>query len=186
MRLASKRTRWSSQVPALETERSHGGKIADRRAQRAENLVSLFSSSATVWMLLELTFRPLSFTKLVVRSPLKPGLCSRTAEYVAIVPANGPLSTPDEEEMIQKEKEKIGQASEAEMSKIIGDGRRFCQTPHPVRPSPSASFGVVALPARFQGHKTGAAAVDPAAAYCVAVTSGGRLAASSSQASSCP
>lgn len=51
--------------------------------------MSLFSSSATVWMLLELTFRPLSFTKLVVWSPLKPGLCSRTAEYVAIVPANG-------------------------------------------------------------------------------------------------
>lgn len=93
-----------------------------------------------------------------------------------------PLSTPDEEEVV-KEEEKIGHASKAEMSKIIGDGRRFC---HHVRPSPSAFFGVVVLPARFQGHKTDAAAVDPAAAYCVAVTSGGRLAASSSQASSCP
>lgn len=41
----------------------------------------LISSSATVWMSLKLTFRPLSFTKL--------GLCSRIAEYVAIVPANG-------------------------------------------------------------------------------------------------
>lgn len=55
--------------------------------------------------------------------------------------------------MVKKEKEKIGQASEAEMSMIIGDGRRFCQTPHPVRPSPSASFGVVALPVRFQGAR---------------------------------
>lgn len=44
-----------------------------------------------------------------------------------------PLSTPDEEEVV-KEKEKIGHASKAKMSKIIGDGRRFCQTPHPVHP----------------------------------------------------
>ena len=42
-----------------------------------------------VCRMLELTFRPLSLTKLGVWSPLKPGLCSRTAEYVAIVPANG-------------------------------------------------------------------------------------------------
>lgn len=60
--------------------------------------------------------------------------------------------------MVKKEKEKIGHASEAGMSMIIGDGRRVCQRPHPVRPSPSASFEGVALPVRFQGHKTGAAA----------------------------